>query len=155
MTSFWCDWFNINDKSFVAIGSIWQLALCKFDQQELVMVNYVCGFCSITQRKWQMATPLSHVVPACIGTLNCYVIGLQFYPIRNRKDFEWIIMFIIIMATTVHMFWLASERALFSCNDRELWNFFLAWRLFLVVSKTMCTRAKTTEKMAKVQLHFQ
>ena len=59
------------------------------------------------------------------------------------------------MATIVHALWLAAERALFSCNDRALWNFFSVQRLFWVVSKTTCAWAKTTEKMDKVQLYFQ
>ena len=59
------------------------------------------------------------------------------------------------MATIVRALWLAAERALFSCNDRALWNFFSARRLFWVVSKTTCAWAKTTEKMDKVQLYFQ
>ena len=59
------------------------------------------------------------------------------------------------MATIVRTLWLAAERALFSCNDRALWNFFSARRLFWVASKTTCAWAKTTEKMDKVQLYFQ
>ena len=55
----------------------------------------------------------------------------------------------------VHVLWLAAERAFFSCNDRALWNFFSVQRLFWVVSKTTRARAKTTEKMDKVQLYFQ
>ena len=53
------------------------------------------------------------------------------------------------MATIVRALWLAAERALFSCNDRALWNFFSARRLFWVVSKSTCAWAKTTEKMDK------
>ena len=59
------------------------------------------------------------------------------------------------MATMVRALWLAAERALFSCNDRALWNFLSARRLFWVVTKTTCAWAKTTEKMDKVQLYFQ
>ena len=59
------------------------------------------------------------------------------------------------MATIVRTLWLAAERALFSCNDRALWNFFSAWRFFWVVSKTTYAWAKTTEKMDKGQLYFQ
>ena len=59
------------------------------------------------------------------------------------------------MATIVSALSLAAERALFSCNDRALWNFFSARRLFWVVSKTMCVWAKTTENMDKIQLYFQ
>ena len=40
------------------------------------------------------------------------------------------------MATIVRALWLAAERALFSCNDRAIWNFFSARRLFWVVSKS-------------------
>ena len=59
------------------------------------------------------------------------------------------------MATMVRALWLAAERALFSCNDRALWNFFPARWLFSAVSKTTCAWAKTTEKMDKLQLYFQ
>ena len=59
------------------------------------------------------------------------------------------------MATIVRALWLAAKRALFSCNDRALWNFFSAQRLFWVGCKTTCARAKTTEKMDKVELYFQ
>ena len=59
------------------------------------------------------------------------------------------------MATIVRTLWLATERALFSCNDQALWNFFSARRLFWVVSKTMCALVKTTENMDKIQLYFQ
>ena len=41
------------------------------------------------------------------------------------------------MVIIVHTLWLAAEGALFSCNDRPLWNFFWAQRFFWVVSKTM------------------
>ena len=40
------------------------------------------------------------------------------------------------MATIVRALWLAVERALFSCNDRALWKFFLAGRLFWVAGKS-------------------
>ena len=59
------------------------------------------------------------------------------------------------MATIVRALWLATERALFSCNDRALWNFFSVQRLVSVVCKTTRAWAKTTEKMDKVQLYFQ
>ena len=36
------------------------------------------------------------------------------------------------MATIVRALWLAAERALFSCSDRVLWNFFSPRRLFWV-----------------------
>ena len=66
----------------------------------------------------------------------------------------WFISF-YYMATIVHALCLAADRALFSSNDRALWNFFSAWRLFWVVSKTTCAWAKTTENMDKIQLYFQ
>ena len=40
------------------------------------------------------------------------------------------------VATIVCALWLAAERARFSCNDRALWKFFSARRLFWVVSKS-------------------
>ena len=40
------------------------------------------------------------------------------------------------MVTIVRTLWLAAERARFSCNDRALWKFFSARRLFLAVSKS-------------------
>ena len=58
------------------------------------------------------------------------------------------------MASIVRALLLAAERALFSCNEQALWIFFLARRLFWVVTKTTCVWAKTTEKMDKVQLYF-
>ena len=58
------------------------------------------------------------------------------------------------MATIVRALWLAAERALFSCNDKALWNFFSARRLFWVVSTTTCTWAKTTKKMTKYNYIF-
>ena len=41
------------------------------------------------------------------------------------------------MVIIVRTLWLAAERALFSYNDRWLWNIFSAQQLFWVVSKTM------------------
>ena len=63
--------------------------------------------------------------------------------------------YIYFMATIIHTLWLAAEQELFYCNDRELWNFFLALRLSWVVSKAMSVWAKRTKKMDKVQLYFQ
>ena len=59
------------------------------------------------------------------------------------------------MATIVRTLWLAAERALFSCNDRALWNFFSARQLFWVVSKTRWTWQKQRKRWTKVQLYFQ
>ena len=39
------------------------------------------------------------------------------------------------MAIIVRALWLAAELTLFSYNDRALWNFFSAQRLFWIVSK--------------------
>ena len=36
---------------------------------------------------------------------------------------QWVINYLYYMATIVRALWLAAERALFSCNDRALWNF--------------------------------
>ena len=63
--------------------------------------------------------------------------------------------YIYFMATIIHTLWLAAEQALFYCNDRALWNFFLALRLSWVVNKAMSVWAKTTKKVDKVQLCFQ
>ena len=48
------------------------------------------------------------------------------------------ILFILFyyMATIVRALWLATERALFSCNDRALWKFYSARQLFWVLSKS-------------------
>ena len=46
----------------------------------------------------------------------------------------------IIWLQWVCALWLAPERARFSCNDRALWKFFSAWRLFWVVRK-ICPRS--------------
>ena len=62
---------------------------------------------------------------------------------------QWDIITFYYMATIVRELWLAAERAFFSCNDRALWNFSSARRLFRVVSKTTCAWVKATEKMDK------
>ena len=60
------------------------------------------------------------------------------------------------MASIVRAPWLAAERALFSCNDRALWDFSLARRLFWVVSKTTCGGQKQQKRWTKyLQLYFQ
>ena len=71
------------------------------------------------------------------------------------------------MATIVRPLWLAAEWALFSCNDRALWNFS---RLFWVASKKQRARGRKikkkrwskggttifsiTERKATIQKHF-
>ena len=49
------------------------------------------------------------------------------------------------MVIIVRTFWLAAERALFSWNNRSLWNIFSGQRLFWVVSKPM----KVYERMGE------
>ena len=64
---------------------------------------------------------------------------------RNRKLYN--------MATIVRALWLAAERALFSCNDRALWIFFLQWlkgSFEEVWVKATSAWAKTTNAMDKV-----
>ena len=50
------------------------------------------------------------------------------------------------VATIVCALWLAAERARFSCNDRALWKFFSAQRLFWVVSKTYERKGENNNK---------
>ena len=58
------------------------------------------------------------------------------------------------MATIVRPLWLAAEWALFSCNDRALWNFS---RLFWVASKSNERVGENNKKDGQkvVQLYFQ
>ena len=58
------------------------------------------------------------------------------------------------MATIVRQLWLAAEWALFSCNDRALWNFS---RLFWVASKSNERVGENNKKDGQkvVQLYFQ
>ena len=58
------------------------------------------------------------------------------------------------MATIVRPLWLAAEWALFSCNDRALWNFS---RLFWVASKSNECMGENNKKDGQkvVQLYFQ
>ena len=91
-----------------------------------------------------------------IGLLFWRVYGhrLRFSPsTRRKKNLATIQLY--YMATIVRAFWLAAERALFSCKDRALWDFFPARRPFSVVSKTTSAWAKITEKMDKVLLYLQ
>ena len=73
----------------------------------------------------------------------------MFKKVNGMCCWSYKITHIYYMATIVRALWLAAEQALFSCNDRALWNFSSARRLLWVVSKTMCAWAKTTEKMVK------
>ena len=50
---------------------------------------------------------------------------------------------------------MAAERARFSYNDRALWKFLSARRLFWVVSKSYQREGEKNKIMDKVQLYFQ
>ena len=51
-------------------------------------------------------------------------IGNNVIPGEIRDKSAWVNYYSSYMATIVRALWLAAERALFSCNDRALWNFF-------------------------------
>ena len=74
---------------------------------------------------------------ACItNNITIQSVGLYIQPLKLCVTFVTKNKYIYYMATIARALWLAAERALFSCNDRALWKFFPARRLFWVVSKS-------------------
>ena len=121
---------------------------CKLDFQ---IIYFHMVHCSVNE---SLCSAAQH----CMYLYILKVFGFNFFPGSQQVHVTEYFHFTLIyyMATIVHALWLAAEQALFSCNDRALWNFFSAQRLFWVrVSKTTCAWVKTAEKMDKVQLFFQ
>ena len=88
-------------------------------------------FQALNSGRWKKrkTTIFKHIL-----SINCCLV----FNVRNSSPlyFGKFVKKIYYMATIVRALWLAAERARFSCNDRALWKFFSARRLFWVLSKS-------------------
>ena len=123
----------------------------RFLQTLLLMFLFPLVACLVRRSKnpnklpsWR---PTVYLLYFCLTNYFCCVNIVARYFLRILTEFYY-------MATIVRPLWLAAEWALFSCNDRALWNFS---RLFWVVSKSNERVGENNEKDGQkvVQLYFQ
>ena len=63
LASFWRQWFNNMQRAAILMSSVeYNKILCKFDQQQLVVLNYVCGFNQSETGKYFERINLNHII---------------------------------------------------------------------------------------------